>query len=425
MRPSRPITVQRSIAYLTGGGLVSSALYALGGLAIGRLVEPATLGFFNGIGLVLMYASLLQFGVLSGLSRELPYFIGKGDRTRAEELCAAAQAWALALGGIVSMALLGIAVWQLLRGEWWLAAGWFTNSLLALQLFYTNYLQVTYRTAADFAKIALVRVVGQFGMLVLLVLVIPLDFYGLCLRALLGGTLSVALLFRWRPVRVRPMWRKGHLTHLLRVGLPIFLVGQVYAYWAVVDQTLVLKLGGTRMMGLFSMVLMARGAVETLPSAVGQVFFPRMSLKHGEGQSLRELTAGITKPMVVSAAGIVPVVVLLWWLVGPTVRLLIPAYNDAIPAVQWALLMCLPTCFEPGIAALAVVRRQGLRLIALALGIAAYTASLLWLTQQGVRLTTFPQAMLIGQTVYVVVCYAFIYYLGRREEDSGAEAPSV
>lgn len=417
-KPTRQTTVRRSIAYLTGGGLISTVLYALGGLLIGRLVDPATLGLFNGIGLILTYAAIGQFGIFSGLSRELPYYIGKGDRPRAEELASVAQAWALMVGGVVFVALTGVSAWQLAQGDLWRAAGWFTNALLALQLFYTTYLQVTYRTAHDFARVALIRVVVQTALVLLLLLVIPLDFYGLCLRALLAGALNVALLVYWRPTRVGPRWNVSNFMHLLRIGLPIFIVGQVLAYWDVIDQTLVLKLGGVRMMGLYSMAIMVSSAVDTLPGAISQVFFPRMAEQFGRGYSVRELMGSIARPILVTTAAAIPLLVAAWFLIGPLTRILIPQYTDAVPAIQWALAGCFLTCFEPAINIFTVVRRQFLRLVGTLMGAAAYAGSLAWLIHDGVRLTAFPQAMLIGHFVYVVVCYFSIYYLMRRERET-------
>ena len=75
----------------------------------------------------------------------------------------------------------------------------------------------------------LVNVAESVGSLLLLALVAWLNFYGLCLRALLAGALGTALLFVWRPIRVRPTWNAAHLKHLLKIGLPIFGVGQLYA----------------------------------------------------------------------------------------------------------------------------------------------------------------------------------------------------
>ena len=64
-----------------------------------------------------------------------------------------------------------------------MAAGWATCAASSFTLFYnTNYLQATFRTGHDFARLALVNVVQSTLTVALLVLVYLWSFYGLCLR---------------------------------------------------------------------------------------------------------------------------------------------------------------------------------------------------------------------------------------------------
>jgi len=65
---------------------------------------------------------------------------------------------------------------------------------------------------------------------------------------------------------------------------------------------------------------------------------------------------------------------------------------------------------------------RSVSLAALALGIAAYAGSLLLLTRGTVQLTAFPQAMLVGRVVFVVVSYFLILHL-QRAGHSEASAP--
>ena len=404
------------VGSLAGGNYVAMALNMLGGVLLGRLVAPATLGLFNGIGLVLGYAPFLQLGILNGLNRELPYFVGKGDRKRVEELAAAAQAWALIVGGVVCVGLSCVAFWQAAHGQWQLAAGWFTNAILAIFLFYnTFYLQMTYRTSHDFARLALVNVVQSLVALVLLLLVVWLNFYGLCLRAVLIGAIGVGFLFRFRPVRVGPKWNVGHLKHLLIVGAPIFGVGQIYAWWSVINSTLVLKFAGVEGMGLYAMVIMASSTIEMIPSAVSQVVYPRMAEQFGRNASVRALLHMSWKPMIVTAVGMVPVIAVAWWLVGPVVRFVIPAYAKAVPAMQWGLLFSFVSCFGPVCNVFNVIRRQDLYVVAILLGMAVSGGSLMWLTRNEVTLVAFPQAMMIGRSVFVLLCYLSIARLSSGE----------
>ena len=89
---------RRSIVFLAGalagGNVLSMLLRMVGGYFQARLVVPAMLGLFNGIGLVMNYIPFLQLGILHGLNRELPYYVGRGEYDRVKQLAAAAQAWA-------------------------------------------------------------------------------------------------------------------------------------------------------------------------------------------------------------------------------------------------------------------------------------------------------------------------------------------
>lgn len=414
---------KRSVPFLAGslaaGNLISMGLRLVGGILIGRVVAPATLGLFNGIGLVLSYLPLLQLGVLNGLNRELPYFVGKGDSRRVERLAAAAQAWAIACGGAAFLALAGIAVWQLAIGEAWKAAGWATNAVLAVFLFYaTFYLQMTFRTAHHFARLAIVNVIDAALALLLLVLVAYASFYGLCIRSLVVGLASAALLYYWRPVRVGPRWNLRELKHLLVIGAPIFGVGQLYSYWGVANSTLVLKFTGTSGMGLYAMVLLATTALDVVPSAFSQVLYPRMAEEYGRTGDTRRLLRMVYKPTLFLVVGFVAVVAIAWWLVGPVMRFVVPAYAEAISAVQWALPLALVSALSPVTNVFNVVRRQDLYVGAILVGIGFYAGALMWLIRDGVSLQCFPQAMLLGRGMYLVVSYLLIWYLSGKS--SGA-----
>jgi O-antigen/teichoic acid export membrane protein len=428
LHPEAPPTQaapRRSVLFLAGslagGNLIAMAMRMVGGVLLGRLVAPSTLGLFAGIGLALGYAANAQLGILNGLNREMPFFMGKGDIERARGLASAAQAWALAVAAAAFAGLTGVAIWQLAQGEAWKAAGWFTNAILAVFLFYgTCYLQMTFRSTSDFVRLARVNVIEGAAALVGLVLVAFMNFYGLCLRVVLAGAASTVMLHRWRPVRIGPRWNWAHLKHLLVIGAPIFAVGQIYGLWTgVINSTLVLKFTGTHGMGLFAMVLVAISALEVVPAAVGQVLYPRMAQEYGAGCSKRHLVKITIKPMVATWVGLSIAVVAGWFAAEPLVRLVIPQYVDAVPAMQWALLLPWVNSFQPLNSVFNVVRRQDLYLAALALGIAAYAGGLLLLTRDTVELTAFPQAMLAGRVVFLAVSYLLILYMQRTERLRG------
>ncbi len=378
------------------------------------------LGLFGFLNMVGEYASMSQLGVFNGLNRELPYYSGKGDRRRVNELAAAAQAWAIVVSLLVALAMLPLAVWYGIQGDMWRAVGWLTNAIFAFMLFYSaqpiSYLQVTYRTGHDFARLAMVGVVQNAVGLALVVLVAFFNFYGMCLRMLLTFGVAAVLLHYMRPLRVGPKWNTVHLKHLLGVGLPIFGVGLLYYWWAtLLNKTLVWVYTGERGMGLYYNVITAATMLELLPQAVSQVVYPRMSEKYGRTGKLQGLLGMTAKPMALTALGMIPVIAVSWWLVEPAMRLVLPKYIEAVPAMRWGLLAPFISSFAPVTLVFNVVRRQDLYVVAILLGVAMYWGCLLWLLRGGVTLMAFPQAMLMGQAVYMLSSYALVLYLVRRE----------
>ena len=412
---------RRSVLFLAGslagGNLVAMAMRLAGGILLGRLVEPSTLGLFAGIGLVLGYASIAQLGILNGVNRELPYHIGRGDIARAHALAAAGQAWALATGGVISLCLLAVAAWQLVQGDLQQAAGWATNAILAIFSFYgsNGYLSITFRTSSEFVRLARVNVVEAATGLFALVFVAAFGFYGLCLRVILAGATSTALLFRWRPLRVGPHWSRSNLRHLFIIGAPIYAVGQVYGLWTgVINSTLVLHFTGTYGMGLFAMVALGTAALEVVPAALTQVLYPRMAQEYGAGRDTRHLVRIAKKPMLATSAGLAVMAAVGWFAVEPVVQFLIPQYVGAVPAMQWALLLPVVSSFQPVVSVFNVVGRQDMYLAAVGCGIAAYVVALVVLRPDA-DLTAFPQAMLVGRSVFIIVGYLLVLRLQRSD----------
>ena len=415
---------RRSFFYLAGalagGNILATGLSMIGGLLQATMVLPGAIGLFRGIGLSQGYAKWLQLGVLNGLNRELPYFVGKNDRRRVEELAATAQAWAIALSALTGGGMLAVAGWYALRGNWEVAAGWATNAVLMFFLFYgTTYLQVTFRTGHDFARLALINVVQNSAALALVVLVWYFKFYGICLRVLISGAVGAAMLYYWRPVRVGPRWNLQHFRHLLLVGLPIFGVGELFTWWiATLDGSLVLHYTGTVGMGLYGVVVVTAAAtLEMLPAAGGVVLYPRMAEQYGRTERLDDLLRMAVKPTVVVALGMLPIALISWALVGPAVKLVLRNYVAAIPAARWAVWIPVFGSFNLANNIFNVAKAQHLYVVGIGLGMAAYLGSLWWLFPRhadvAASLAAFPQAMLIGRAVCAVACLAFLAYLAR------------
>ena len=426
--PRVPNRSKRSLAYLisalAGGNILSAVFRMAGGLLQARCVNPTTLGTFGSIGLWLGWSRFLQLGIFNGLNRELPYYFGKGDGQRARELAATGRTWAVFLGLLVGAGFLGKALWCGLRGDGELAVGWGAYAVLAFIFFYaTQYLAVTYRTAHDFARLSLANVVQNGLGLVLVLTVYWFGFNGLCLRAVLAGLVGLAMLHAWQPIRVGCEWKFSHFRHILVIGFPIFVVGELGgSLWMLVDSTLVNLYLKERGLGLYNMVTVARDTFEILPLAMGQIMYPRMTEHYGRTHDLPSTMTMVIKPAIAVVAGMVPLVIAGWILAGPVTRLVLPKYVDAVPAMQWSLLLPLVMSFSTVNNVYNICRRQALYAVVILLSMASYAGTLMWLARNGSYLAAFPQALLVGRIVYVLAGYAFLIPVYRSWRKGQADA---
>jgi O-antigen/teichoic acid export membrane protein len=398
------------LTVFAGGNLVGLILRLVGGVLLARVTRPETLGLFNGLSLVLGYVPFAQLGVINGLNRELPYFIGLDDSNKARGLAACAQAWALMIGSVVGVALLGIAIFQLAKGRTTLAFGWATQAWMAFQVIFTQlYLLVIYRTGAKFTRLTTSNVIQAIASFLLVSLVWKFGFYGLCMRGILVSLVALGTLWLWRPLRVKSLWDTSAFNHLLKVGAPILAVGQVYAAWTVLDSTLVLKLTGTHGLGLYAVATIAAAAIELVPTSLNQICYPRMAEEYGRTGSVRAIIRIIWKPTVYLSMAYVPLIIVGWILTPPAVRLLLPRYADSIRAVQWTLLSTSLLALSPLNLVFVVLKRMTLYLVGIVSGVASYLAALFVAHRAAHDLSIFPKAFLIGRIIFFIVCFTMIW----------------
>lgn len=413
MKPSRSLAALTGI--FAGGNAVASGLRMASAVLTARFCDPSSLGLFNAIGLVLGYAPFFQLGILNGLNRELPYHFGKGDIRKFNDLASAAQAWAIAVGGVLAAALLGAACWYGLQGNMPVAAGCAANAFAVFALFYGQYyLQFLYRTRGDFSALALFGVAQSALALVLVTLIWAFGYYGLCLRLAAANLFLMALLWHWRPVKVVPRWDRLQLLHLLKVGAPIFGVGMIYGWWSVLDATLVLKEMGTTALGLYALVGMTNQAM-TLPSqAVSSITYPQMAEQYGRNGSYRDCVRIAIKPCLWLLAGMAPLAAAVWWLAPALIDRLLPKYGGAAPAVQWAAVAALTLSLDPLNNVFNIVMRQDLYAIGIGLGMLSYFLCLKYLLSSVPMLAAFPIAMLVGHLVFMSCSGLFVLHLWKK-----------
>ncbi len=320
-------------------GFASTLLGVVGmlcGIVIIRWMPPEELGLWQSVLIVQTYALILQAGIITGLSRELPFFQGRQEGEKAEALAASAQSVALLGAGVLVLA--GVFT-PLLVEEFQVRMTLlvvFCSSGLTL---YQNYLGTTFRANRAFEHLARIQLADMVVQLATLPLVYLYGYWGLVVRFVILVLISTILRHFFRPMKVPLRLRKSDLLHLFKVGAPMFGFGYLLQTVDTFPRLLLLTSGdaGVLLVGLFAPASAIFGLMRILPRSIGSYVFPQMNYKLGATQDASRLWPIAWKASVYFLLAAVPFV-LIGMLVFPwLIRSFFANYVEAIPAVGWAL----------------------------------------------------------------------------------------
>jgi len=316
-----------SLIALNLASLVANAL-------VFRFVEPAAMGVWHTLLLAGSYLTFFRLGVVNGMGRELPFALGRGDVAGARRVAATALACNLATSLLVAAAFL--AALPFLPGADW-SLGLVAMAFVSASNLYLAYLQATFRSASDFARLARVHWLQAALALLMPVTVYGLGFPGLCLHAALSSLLATGAAHALRPLPVRPRFEPRAARVLLATGLPLFAAGYLQLVATGFDRVILLERGGVEAVGYYAPAVAVLGALAIVPGAVASYVYPRMSFALGQGRGPGTLARMALGAAAVSVAAALPLAVIGWYLAPPLVERFFPEYAAGVPAVRWSL----------------------------------------------------------------------------------------
>jgi O-antigen/teichoic acid export membrane protein len=323
--------------FYAGSSLTTMASQLVAGFLIIKWITPEDLGLWQSVRLAQIYAFLLLAGINNGLSRELPFFLGKGDYSFADRLAATAFFCVTLANSLVLFCGVGCAIAFAHRGSQLVCAILAVTFLIVLA-FYQNIFIVTFRSKDSFKKLANIQLVEAGMNLATVPIVYFFHYNGMLTRTVLVTTVSCSLMFLFRPMRVKMRMDWEALKLLLKTGLPIFGLDYVKNSCGTLDRIVLLNIGGVKDVGIYQLAGMASQALGTLPGSLAAYLYPRMTYKFGQNGDARALwrsgsrfallTVGLTA---LAAAGA--------WLILPHfVPAFVPKYLGGLRAARIVLI---------------------------------------------------------------------------------------
>jgi O-antigen/teichoic acid export membrane protein len=339
-----------ALLYVSAVGAVNVASLIGNALAF-RWIDPASMGVWHTLLLVNSYIVVLRLGLISGMGRDLPFALGAGDIERARRVAATALAYNHVCSLVAALAFASLALFfGSAGGDWRRAIP--AMAIVSASNLYLSYLTATFRSDADFARLARVHWVQALTALLMPPAVYAFGFAGLCVHAAAQALIVSAIAHVWRPFRVKPRFEPALAAQLVATGLPLFVAGYLQTVATGFDRVILLQRGSVEMVGYYAPALAVIAAMAIVPGAVATYVYPRMSYALGQGREPRSVRGMAFRATATSLLAGVPVAILGWIVAPYAVTHFFPRYLPSLAAMRWSLLSGLLWSVSPAVQAL-------------------------------------------------------------------------
>ncbi len=413
-----PVTGWRRLvadcALVSFTSVVCQALATVTSLVLRMLIDPAQMGIWQAVKLLLGYANYANLGISKGATRELVIARGRGDTTRAER----GLDLAFTVNTLSSLSYAGVlvaaGVWIARSGGGPLAGVWtvglvFAGALAVLQR------HVTFH-------VTILRSVQRFGVaarLSVLEAVLTLAVCGLAawrwgLVGLCAGTATVmvaslAYVGRHRAARLAWAWDLAEIRRLVAIGAPVLLAGTVASLFRSLDKLMILAYLTDReyQLGCYSLALMVTTALYGMGNTLSIVMGPRYGEKFGKSGSRRAVAELAARSAELQAAAMGLLAGLAIVLAPPVLARLLPDYRPGLAPMLWLIPGSVAlTVALPGAQYLVAVERERRALWTVLAGTALAAFGNHWALRGGLGLAGVAAATAAGYVGYTVLVLA-------------------
>ena len=311
-------------------------------IIVARFLGPSRYGLWNALSIILEYSRYSSMGVLNAMNREIPFYRGKKDHTKAEEIRNTGFTMACVPSFIIGLALVLVSIFikDRVGAEYVMALRVIAVLVFMRQLY--DFFTLLLRSAHEFAFLGRLQIFFAVTDLALVTfLIITFGFYGF----LWAMAMTYAVIIGYISYRIRRRYKlrfymnKALLMNLVKIGILMTLIGVVVNLRVTIDRLMVLKFLGITELGYFGMSLVLIQFIFLIPSSISQIMYPRLVEKYG---SSNKDTAALRNYMEISTQTLaysMPLLIGEVFLILPFgIRAVLPQYIPGTVAAQITIL---------------------------------------------------------------------------------------
>ena len=319
--------------------VVTSVVGMLSGLIAAAFIAPEELGVIQSVLLISTYTTFLNFGVFSGLNRNLAFYKAKGDIEKMQKEIDTSHSVSLVVGGVGFLIGTGVLVYNLITKGTLIYI--LSSLLLIISLtFYplTTHIECTFRSGQQFGRYGWIKNVQSFFNAIMALLPIVLGYIGRIMANSFNTVFGYYLRRKYIPYKHRGRGDVASLKDLLSAGLPIMINGYVLSVLLAADRTFIATNLTSYDMGLYTIAGYCMITVELLTNSIGGILYPRASASYGSSGNKRSLLSFWKKSLILYFAVLLPIIGCAYIAMPLLVELFLPKYVEGVDAGKIALI---------------------------------------------------------------------------------------
>lgn len=303
-----------------------------------RFLGPVQTGVWALLQILLVYAAYSTLGVTQSAYREIPFYRGKGDLQKAEEIKNLVHTFSFLMSSIVAAGCVIYALFMKAKLPPEVFYGFlFMPVLIMLQR--ASDLRITLLRGYKLFALAAKQMVFSALANALLVVLLSYKFkvYGFMLAMCLSFLFTIFYIQAHHAFHFKWHFDLGKIGGLIQYGFPLVIVSVLSSLFITIDKLMIAKIIGIEQLGFYSVALLAYTYLNSLPNSIGIVLIPNFHQKFGETESAASLSSYLEK-----ASGFFEVVMPLligtgWFLIPYFAQLLLPDFKGSIPPMKYLI----------------------------------------------------------------------------------------
>jgi O-antigen/teichoic acid export membrane protein len=318
-----------------GANYVVQAIGVVNSVALRRFMGPVSMGIWSILQVILGYCGYASFGTTKAMARDYPYYRGKGEHEKAEQLKDLILTFSLAMSVIPAGLILGylIVKWNELVVS--LRIGLlFISGFLFLQRFYDVVINLL-RSDRKFVLLSQLTVINAAAGLGVSILLVSLwNIYGLMFGTAIVMLACLVFIYKRSPYQFRYLLDVKALWRELRLGIPLVAITFLSTLLTSLDKLIIAKHLGFYEVGLYSIAMMVNSYMFSTPMMFSNVWFPYLQEEYGRKGTPDGVKHYLLAPifgMSVSVPFLSGIAIFL----SPVVaHLILPKFAEGIPAMK-------------------------------------------------------------------------------------------